>query len=114
MPLKAYCRADVPYTVDEDFKKFVAQEPCLFCGAWPHAGGANDPHHVRNRAWRETHRYDYALVPACRECHNRIGNLGTEEMLRASGLRITDLVLAVARLLERYFKRRAVRDDQPI
>lgn len=97
---------DVPVLIDEPFKRFVRTKPCLFCGRPPGADGS-DPHHVRNRARGEVHRYDHALVPACRDCHNRIGNLGTEKMLEVCGMRLVDLVLAVAMLLTEFYEERA-------
>lgn len=57
-----------------EYLSFIRKQPCLFCGA------DAEPHHVRSRLhtppkWRGgtgLKPYDYACLPVCRSCHQRV------------------------------------------
>lgn len=98
-----FCRERVK-RVHEPYKAFVKTKPCIFCGHPPgDAFNPVDPHHVIPRRWREVSRDDLAEVPACRRCHNRVGNIGIMRTLERAGMKPTDLAIAMVDLLGEFF-----------
>jgi hypothetical protein len=83
---------------DEAYLQFLRERGCIWCGAYP----PNDPDHLRNRKWRNSTRNDYTAVSACRNCHTTRHNIGTLAFMDMRGMRIADLVEAVATQLVAY------------
>lgn len=93
-------RSEIPCVEAPEFLEFIRAKGCLTCDKGPRS----DPHHVRNRQWREPHRFDFCVIPLCRPCHDRVGAFGIERVLERSGMRASDLALAVAGFLVEFFE----------
>jgi len=61
-------RFDKAFGVNDEFKAYVRDLPCLVCGA------NSDPHHVRTRG--AGGKDNANLVPLCREHHQELHTIG--------------------------------------
>lgn len=87
--------------IDESYLTFLRTKSCALCPA-----ELAEPHHIRNRAWREVKRNDATCAPLCRECHELVHTIGLAATLNRRGITIWRFVETITGHLVEFFELR--------